>query len=138
MMTKRRDWLSISPATRDASAVLLRNARNSIVLAHRIALAVDSKSRRAGLLGREGLDEGNALILAPTSAIHTWFMQFAIDICFVGRDGCVVRAHQDVRPWRIAGAYGAFAAIELPSGVLARSGTRRGDALELVSIPASS
>jgi len=138
MTTGRRNWLSMSAATRDASGMLLRNARNGAILAHRIGLAVDSNSRRVGLLGRQRLDDGDALILAPTTAIHTWFMKFAIDVCFVERDGAVARTCADVRPWRMTAAFGAFAAIELPSGVLARSATRRGDPLELVSIASCS
>jgi hypothetical protein len=37
-----------------------------------------------------------------------------------------------MRRWRIAFSLGAFAVVELPVGVLASSGTRRGDLLQLV------
>ena len=118
----------------DASLVLL-NARTGMVLAHSLAAAFDSKTRRTGLLGRDRLEEGHALIIAPTNAVHTFFMRFAIDVVFVRKDGLVVRTHHAVKPWRIAGALRGHAAIELPAGTLANSATVRGDQLVITTPP---
>ena len=52
-----------------------------------LTLAIDSASRRKGLLGREGLPEESGLIIAPSNAVHTFFMRFPIDIVFLNRDG---------------------------------------------------
>ena len=60
-----------------------------------------------------------------------FFMRFPIDVVFAARDGRVLKAKEHVRPWRVAGAWGAYAAIELPVGAIAASGTRRGDYVEL-------
>jgi hypothetical protein len=54
----------------------LVNRRNNAVIASALATAVDSASRRRGLLGLDGMPEGQALVIAPCSAIHTWFMRF--------------------------------------------------------------
>ncbi len=105
----------------------LRNTRTGAVLATDVELAGDSASRRRGLLGRDRLEPGHALAIAPCGAIHTFFMRFAIDVLFVRKDGRVVKCADDVRPWRIAIALTAYAAIELPAGTLRESGTRRGD-----------
>jgi uncharacterized membrane protein (UPF0127 family) len=101
------------------------------VLAVEIEPAFDSKSRNRGLLGRARLDEGSALILAPCSSIHTFFMRFAIDVLFVRKDGRVVKMYSALPAWRIAFALGAFAAIELPAGRAAASDTRSGDTVLL-------
>jgi uncharacterized protein len=97
------------------------------MLAVEIEPAFDSKSRNRGLLGRARLDDGAALILAPCSSIHTFFMHFAIDVLFVKKDGRVAKIYPALPAWRIAIALGAFAAIELPAGTAAASGTRSGD-----------
>ena len=52
-------------------------------MADRLVPAFDSQTRRTGLLKHTSLDEGEAMIIAPTSAVHTWFMKFDIDIAFV-------------------------------------------------------
>jgi uncharacterized membrane protein (UPF0127 family) len=114
---------------RQSDSLELVNSRSGHRLAHSLTGAFDSASRRTGLLGRDGLDQGHALIIAPTSAIHTFFMRFAIDVAFVRRDGRVVGIRHAMKPWRVAAALGAHAVIELPAGTLADSGTVRGDNL---------
>jgi uncharacterized membrane protein (UPF0127 family) len=81
------------------------------------------------LLGRDSLAAGSALILAPCSSIHTFFMRFPIDVAFVDREGVILRIAADLRPWRIALALRAFAVIEMPGGTFAAADTRVGDAL---------
>lgn len=114
---------------RQSDFLALVNSRSGQRLADSLTGAFDSASRRTGLLGRSGLEQGQALIIAPTSAIHTFFMRFAIDVAFVRRDGRVVGIRHAMKPWRIALALGAYAAIELPAGTLAGSDTVRGDVL---------
>ena len=114
---------------------VLRNRRHDVAIATRLQAAFDSASRRQGLLGRSVFDEGAALIIAPCSAIHTFFMQMTIDVMFVSRDGEILKTCSSVAPWRIAIAPRAFAAIELPAGALARSDTRRGDRIFLAGSP---
>jgi len=116
-------------------SLALVNPRSGHTLAHTLTGAFDSASRNKGLLGRDGLDEGHALVIAPTNAIHTCFMRFPIDVAFVRRDGRVAGVRHAVKPWRIACALGAHAVIELPAGTLARSGTVAGDTLIITASP---
>ena len=107
----------------------LRNTRNGRVLATRLIPAFDSESRRTGLLKHEALPDGSAMVIAPTNAVHTFFMRFAIDIAFFGRDGRVVKTCAAVKPWRIAAAWGGYGVVELPAGTLAHHDTTAGDVL---------
>ena len=111
----------------------LQNVRSGHFLASRIELAVDSQSRRRGLLGRDNLDHGAGLIIAPCSAIHTFSMRFAIDVVFVARDGRVLKTYSALGRRRIAFSVGAFAAIELPAGAISGTQAQPGDIVELVS-----
>jgi uncharacterized protein len=120
----------LSPLLRgDAIDHVLENVRTRQVIADRLLTAFDSASRRQGLLGRDSLAADSALIIAPSNAVHTFFMRFPIDILFVRRDGLVVKARRTVRPWRMTGSLRAYAVIELPAGSLARSNTLAGDSL---------
>jgi uncharacterized membrane protein (UPF0127 family) len=110
----------------------LQNVRSGDILASRIELAVDSQSRRRGLLGRDKLDQEAGLIIAPCSAIHTFSMRFAIDVVFVARDGLVLKTYPALGRRRIAFSVGAFAAIELPAGALANSEAAPGDIVQLI------
>src|SRR5918993_4161814 len=97
---------------RGAPPMQLRNARSGLVVATVVETAVTSEDRRRGLLGREGLAPGHALVIAPTNLVHTFAMRFPIDILFVAKDGRVIKVREAVPPRRIAGAWGGFAVVE--------------------------
>jgi uncharacterized protein len=105
------------------------NSRTGFALAEQLICAFDSATRRTGLLKHGGLPQGSAMIIAPSNAIHTFFMKFPIDVAFVGRDGRVRKIREAVRPWRMSGALRAYAVIELPAGVLRSTDTVVGDML---------
>jgi len=122
----------VDPLLRRSHADLrLVNVERGTVVAGRVSAAFDSQTRKRGLLGRAGMSNEEALIIAPCNGVHTLFMRFAIDIVFVAKDGRVVKACQGVRPWRIALAWRAFAVIEGAPGLIERSGTRPGDRVAL-------
>ena len=110
----------------------LLNCRNGSVLASHVERARTVRARLKGLLGREGLPEGRALLISPCTSIHTFFMRFAIDALFLDRSGRVIRAIPGLRPWRATRVYPAAAlVVELQAGTLSRSGTREGDRVAL-------
>ena len=107
----------------------LRNERTGAVVAWDLVPAFDSASRRTGLLKHASLQDGTALIIAPSNSVHTFFMKFPIDLAFVARDGKIVKTRDAVGPWRIALSLRAFAVIELSAGRLKRTETVSGDRL---------
>jgi uncharacterized protein len=115
-----------------AAGFRLRNQRTGQVLADRLLPALDSASRKTGLLKHSSLGDGEAMIIAPSNAVHTWFMKFDLDLLFVKRDGRVVKTRAAVKPWRMSGSLGAFAVIEMRAGTLAERETLPGDILEVV------
>ena len=110
----------------------LRNVRTGTDVATTLETAFSSADRNRGLLGREGLAPGHALIIAPTNLVHTFAMRFAIDIIFVSKSGRVIKVRRAVPPRRIAGAWGGFAVVELAAGGVDVSGTRAGDSIEVL------
>lgn len=110
--------------------LLINRQTNSVVATHLIT-AFDSKSRRTGLLDHEELKAGVAMLIAPSNAIHTFFMRFPIDVAFVARNGRVVKIREGMPPWRIAAAWRAYAVVEVAAGALAQSSTKVSDVLEV-------
>ena len=105
------------------------NARTGHVVADRLLTAFDSQSRRKGLLTQESLPPSTAMIIAPSNAIHTFFMKFPIDIAFVSKGGRVLKIRSSVPAWRMTGSLRAHAVLELAAGSLDRSDTKVGDQL---------
>ena len=115
------------------SSLALTNTRDNRVVARTLLTAFDSKSRRRGLLQHTFLPDDSAMIIAPSNAIHTFFMRFVIDVAFVARDGRVLKLRRDMPPRRVAAAWRAFAVIEFAAGVLERTDTRRGDTFQIAT-----
>lgn len=109
------------------------NARSGKVVADRLLTAFDSESRRKGLLSQVSLPPSTAMIIAPTNAIHTFFMKFPIDIVFVSKGGRVLKIRSSVPAWRMTASLRAFAVLELAAGSLDSSDTKVGDQLVLSS-----
>jgi uncharacterized membrane protein (UPF0127 family) len=107
----------------------LVNARTGVVVANRLLTAFDSSSRRKGLLGRDSLDEGTAMLIAPSNAVHTFFMRFPIDIVFLARGGRVLKLRHAVPARRMTAALRAYAVAEMAAGTLQRSDVQPGDTL---------
>ena len=113
------------------AGLCLRNQRTGQTLASTLLPALDSATRKTGLLKHTALAGGEAMLIAPSNAVHTWFMKFDLDLIFVRRDGRVVKTRAGVKPWRMSGALRAFAVIDMRAGTLAERDTQPGDVLEL-------
>lgn len=87
-------------------------------------------TRLKGLLGRDGLSDGEGLILKGEKSIHMFFMKFAIDVVYVNDDMQVIRLDENMPPWKIGPfVAGSAYVIELPVGTIARTGSKAGDTL---------
>ena len=80
--------------------------------------------RLRGLLGRDKLPEGCALLLDPCGAIHTLGMRFTLDLVFLDAGWRVVRLVTGVRPgrWFVWGGWRARRVLEVASGWLDAGG----------------
>jgi uncharacterized membrane protein (UPF0127 family) len=116
----------------------LINGRTLQVVASSVEIADTRAARRRGLLGRASFPSQSAMVLTSCNAVHTFFMQFPIDIAFVDAGGGVVKIVRDLPPWRIAVAPRAWTTIEFASGELDSNAIGVGDRLYLTANTASS
>jgi uncharacterized protein len=114
---------------RDEDWVLRRP--DGTLACERCVVAETAPTRMRGLLGRDGLDDHEGLLIRPTNSVHMFFMRFAIDVVFLDRDLVVRKVVEALRPWRMAGCRGARAALELPAGSAGRRGITVGEQLVL-------
>ena len=107
---------------------VLRGADGAVVC-ERCEIPESAFGRMRGLLGRDGLEPGGGMLIDRAPSVHMFFMRFALDVVFLDRDRKVVRVVERLRPWRIASARRAAAALELPAGAAAAAGVEVGDIL---------
>ena len=99
------------------------------VVCERCEIPETAFGRARGLLGRDGLESSAGMLIDRAGSVHMFFMRFPIDVVFLSRDRTVVGVKHGLRPWRVAGARGAVASLELAAGRAAEAGVERGDRL---------
>ena len=100
------------------------------MLGEAIDVADTSVKRRTGLLKHTALPAGTGLWIAPCEAVHTFGMNFPIDVVFLSKARKVLKIRKDMPKRRIAMSLRAYSVLELPVGVLESTGTVPGDQLE--------
>lgn len=83
--------------------------------------------RRKGLLGLRRLGPGDGLWLTNVQSIHTNGMTYPIDVVFIDGSGNVTRTVVGMGPGGSAMSTSAKHTLELPAGVVGRTGTLVGD-----------
>ncbi len=110
----------------------IRNDTRGSLLASDAGLATKAGERWRGLIGRDSLEPGGALIIPRCRQVHTFGMRFTIDVLFIDGSGTVVRVCRGLPPRHISPvAWKARQAIELPAGTLDRTETVQGDRVTL-------
>jgi uncharacterized protein len=112
-------------------------AADGAVLCERCEVPGGALGRMRGLLGHSSLEPGSGMLIDAAPSVHTFFMHFSIDVVFLDRDWKVVAVRHGLRPWRVAGARRAVAALELEAGAAAAAGVREGDVLRLEKLDSS-
>lgn len=94
-----------------------------------LEIAASHRARTRGLLGRDGID--GAILITPSSSIHTLRMRLAIDAAYLDRRLRVIDVHT-IKPNRIGmPRWRARHVLEAEAGALARWGIHTGAQLAI-------
>jgi len=118
-----------------SASIAAVNRTRGICLAENVRVARTHWTRLRGLIGTEksAFQAGQALWIVPCRGVHTLAMHYPLDVIYLDRSGYVVDLQAGVKPWRFAPVQlRAASVLELPSGVIQRSGTVIGDQIEIV------
>ena len=128
-LPKRRDITKRKSGVKSCRVI---NLTKNTVVAQNAGIADNLFSRMRGLLGRKSLNLQEGLILRPCNSIHTFFMQFPIDVVFLDRYDLAIKVYHSLPPWRMSGTFFRSAlCLELPAGSLLQSRTQEGDRLQI-------
>jgi uncharacterized protein len=114
-----------------ADRVLIRNLTRNTQIADRAEVAGTGVKRSRGLLGRKGLEPGEGMWIIPCEAVHTFFMQFPIDLIYLDRKHRIKKVRSNVVPWRFSACLSAHSIVELPAGTIQKSESEKGDLVEI-------
>lgn len=115
------------------------NRTRGTLLGGRVVLADSWWSRLRGFLMRPEPRRGEGLLLTPCDAIHTWGMDFDLDVVFLDGSGDILSVVEDLPPRRIPPRVrGARYVLEVPSGTVRATGTAVGDRCTWTRVPSAS
>ena len=78
------------------------------------------------------LGEVNGLVIDSCRSIHTFFMNYEIDVVFLSKSNEAVKVIRKIRPWRMTGFYFKAAKVLEVKGGSLPSEISEGDRLELI------
>ena len=110
------------------------NRTRQTLLAKQVSLAATHWSRFRGLMGMPSANfsSGSGLWIVPCHGVHTFAMNFPIDVAYLDPAKVVVHLEHNLKPWRIARVSRKTASVlELPARTLVSTGTQIGDAIEI-------
>jgi len=110
------------------------NRTRQAYLANHVTLAATHWSRFRGLMGTAAAEfrPGDGLWIVPCRGVHTFAMNFPIDVLYLDRRQCVVHIEENLRPWRVAKvSLLATSVLELPPDTLRSTRTAVGDEIDV-------
>jgi len=135
ILARVRKRLTSSRAATQEIRLQALNLTRQTVLATCMEVANSGAKRNKGLLGRKLLTPGEGMWIVPCESVHTFFMQFPIDLVYLDREHYIRKLRSGVPPWRLSACLSAHSVLEFPAGTIHNTNTKRGDKLEFT--PAS-
>lgn len=106
------------------------NQTRNLPLIRQGRLANTFWQRLRGLLGAAPLQKEEGLVLVGEKSIHTLFMGFPIDVVYADKDYRVIRADENMVPYRLGPFLRRSAyVLEMPVGTITATNTQVGDLL---------
>ena len=94
-----------------------------------LRIADTVSTRIKGLLGNKPLGDSEALLISPCNSIHTFRMNYGLDVVFLNRVGKVIKVSLSVKPNRVRASLGAAYVLEFKSGQVNALGIKKNQRL---------
>ena len=104
-----------------------------IYLGKNIKIAKTFWERFLGLMFSNDLKGFDGMLITPCNSIHTFFMNYSLDVVFMDKSFNIVKIIRNLKPRRITGLYlKATQVLELKAGTLSEK-VAVGDKIECLS-----
>ena len=105
--------------------------KQSTTIAKRVEVATSIAQKTLGLMFSKDLGNKDALLIESCNSIHTFFMNYPIDVIFLSKENIVVKIFRNLKPWRMTLMYfKASKCLEFMGGTLCEN-VVVGDKLEI-------
>lgn len=113
--------------------MILVNKDYNTVISDNLTVADTYFKRLKGLMFTKELPSQNALQIIPCSEIHTFFMNYSIDVLYLDGNNSIVYMDEKLQPRKV-GKYvkNAKSVIELPEGKIKEADIKVGQTVQCI------
>jgi uncharacterized membrane protein (UPF0127 family) len=121
---------------KEVTMLKLINLNHGLIVAEQVKVAKTFWQRLRGLMFTDSLPAGCALHLTPCRSIHTYYMNYSIDILHLNSNHQVIAIQEQLTPGKWGQRIPQTASIvELPAGTIRQTGIKPGHVLNFVKKP---
>jgi uncharacterized protein len=112
--------------------LMLKNKTSNTIIVQNVRIADSFFKRLKGLMFTKELSPESALYIYPCSAIHTFFMNYSIDVLYLDTNNTILAIDEDMKPGKVGKPVkNAVAVVELVGGKAKEAGVKVGQTVEL-------
>jgi uncharacterized protein len=103
------------------------------IIASNVSLADNFADKLCGYMFKS-TPHRPGILFVSAPGIHTFFMQFNLDVIFLDADSRIIKIYRNLKPWRHTWFhYSSRKTLELPAGVFPKE-IQEGDILEVQNV----
>lgn len=111
---------------------MLKNITNKEKISKNVIMASSFLKRLKGLMFTKELSLDSSMYICPCGQIHTFFMNYNIDVLYLDKNNIILAIDENLRPGKIGKKVkGAAAVIELQGGKIKESNIKVGQAIQI-------
>lgn len=108
------------------------NKNTGKLLANKVIIADKFITRLKGLMFKKAIEDDVAMLIYPCNAIHTYFMNFSLDVIFISKEYEVLHIIENMPPGnRSSFIRRSMGVLEVPAGTIRKTNTKKGDFLNI-------
>ena len=113
--------------------LILKNNTENNIIAENIIVADSFLKRLKGLMFTKQLSSQSGMLIHPCNSIHTYFMNYTIDVLYLDINNIIIAIDEDMKPGKVGRIVkSATTVVELNSGKVKETNTKVGQAVEFV------
>jgi len=113
---------------------MIKNMETDGIIFTKVIKADSFLKRLKGLMFTKELAGDTSIIIKPCGQIHTFFMNYNIDVLYLSKDNRILDIDENLAPWKVGKKVkGAAAVVELQGGKIRNSDIKVGQALEITN-----
>lgn len=111
---------------------MIKNVTKNQQIVKDVIIAHNFLKRLKGLMFTKELPSDSSMYIYPCNQIHTFFMNYNIDVLYLNEKNVIVAIDEDMKPSKIGKKVkGAVAVVELQGGKIKKFNIEVGQAIEI-------